>query len=259
MSAVDRAAQTIDITSIPPITRAEAQVLATTEYSRLLDQLRSLDGNDWAEPTDCPLWDVRALAGHSVGMLSDFTSFRPLMRRMRAATKVSKQSGELFIDVMTAMQVSDHATLTTDELLECAEANAPKAARWRTKPHLLFRRMPTKEEVGGQPETWRMDYLLNVVLTRDPWMHRVDVARATGRDLVLTSDHDGRIIADVVAEWARRHGQPVDLTLTGPAGGRYVSAGDSPREELSLDAVEFCRILSGRADGTGLLAQPVPF
>lgn len=30
-------------------------------------------------------------------------------------------------------------------------------------------------------------------------------------------------------------------------------------EELALDAVEFCRILSGRAQGTGLLTQPVPF
>ncbi len=64
-----------------------------------------------------------------------------------------------------------------------------------------------------------MGYLLDVILTRDPWMHRVDIARATGRDLVLTPEHDGRIVADVVAEWARRHGQPFTLTLTGPAGG----------------------------------------
>jgi hypothetical protein len=48
------------------------------------------------------------------------------------------------------------------------------------------------------------------------------------------------------------------LTLTGPAGGRYVAGGGSG-EELVLDAVEFCRTLSGRASGTGLLAQPVPF
>jgi hypothetical protein len=57
-----------------------------------------------------------------------------------------------------------------------------------------------------------MGYLLDTILTRDPWMHRVDIARATGRDMVLTADHDGRIVADVVAEWARRHGQPFTLT-----------------------------------------------
>ena len=28
------------------------------------------------------------------------------------------------------------------------------------------------------------------------------------------------VVADVVAEWARRLGRPVDLRLSGPAGGR---------------------------------------
>jgi hypothetical protein len=116
--------------------------------------------------------------------------------------------------------------------------------------------MPMKESVGGEPETWRIGFLLDTILTRDPWMHRVDIARATGIDLVLTSEHDGRIIADVVAEWARRHGQPFTLTLTGPAGGHYTAGAG---EDITIDAVEFCRILSGRAPGTGLLTQEVPF
>jgi hypothetical protein len=88
--------------------------------------------------------------------------------------------------------------------------------------------MPMKEEVDGQTETWKLGYLLETILTRDPWMHRVDIARATGRDLVLTPDHDGRIVADVVAEWARRHGQPFTLELTGPIGATYVN-GDRRR------------------------------
>lgn len=102
-----------------------------------------------------------------------------------------------------------------------------------------------------------MGYLLDVILTRDPWMHRVDIARATGREIELTPEHDGRIIADVVAEWARLHGTPVTLTLTGPAGGEYV-AGENG-EHITIDAVEFCRTLSGRATGIGLLTQEVPF
>ena len=80
---------------------------------------------------------------------------------------------------------------------------------------------------------------------------------ATGRDVDLTPQHDGRIVADVVAEWARRHGQPFTLTLTGPAGGTFQAGQDGP--ELTLDAVEFCRILSGRASGDGLLSTAVPF
>lgn len=114
-----------------------------------------------------------------------------------------------------------------------------------------------KEEVGGKQETWRMGYLLDVILTRDPWMHRVDIAHATGREIELTPEHDGRIIADVVAEWARRHGESFTLTLTGPVDGEYVSGENG--EQITIDAVEFCRILSGRASGTGLLNQEVPF
>ncbi|MEJ7754486.1 MAG: hypothetical protein WKF38_04825, partial [Candidatus Limnocylindrales bacterium] len=110
---------------------------------------------------------------------------------------------------------------------------------------------------GGTQETWRMAYLLDIILTRDAWMHRVDIARATGREIQLTPAHDGRIIADVVAEWARRHGTSFTLTLTGPAGGEYVS-GDNG-QHITIDAVEFCRTLSGRATGSSLLTQEVPF
>ena len=75
----------IDVESIPPVGRSDAQDLAATEYDRLVEQLRALDGDDWRQPTDCPLWDVRAIAGHSVGMLSDFNrrfaSGTPSLRR----------------------------------------------------------------------------------------------------------------------------------------------------------------------------------
>jgi hypothetical protein len=88
-------------------------------------------------------------------------------------------------------------------------------------------------------------------------MHRVDLSRATTTPLELTADHDGVIVADVVAEWARRHGRPFTLHLDGPAGATFVAG--SGGEGLHLDAVEFCRIISGRATGHGLLTQEVPF
>jgi uncharacterized protein (TIGR03083 family) len=244
------------IAEVPPITRADARVLAATEYGRLAAQLRSLEPDDWSAPTDCTAWDVRAVAGHCVGMLSDFSSLRTMVRRVVTATRRAKADGVEVVDAMTAMQVAEHAHATTDQLVAIVEHRGPVAARWRTGAPKLLRAAPMQEHVGGRPETWRLGFLLDTILTRDPWMHRVDIARATGRDLELTPDHDGRIVADVVAEWARRHGRPFRLTLTGPAGGEFV-AGDG--EHLTLDAVEFCRILSGRAPGDGLLSQPVPF
>lgn len=245
------------VETIPPITRAEVEALARAEYSLVADQLRSLAPDDWSKPTDCPLWDVRAMAGHTAGMLAAFTGYRTLMGKMNAATKAAKQSGGPMIDELTSSQVADHADLSSSELITKIDEIGPRAARWRATRPALFRKIPIKEEVGGQAETWRIGYLLDVILTRDPWMHRVDIAAATGRPMELSAEHDGRIIADVVAEWARRHGTPFTLTLTGPAGGEYV-AGENG-EHITIDAVEFCRTLSGRVPGTGLLSQEVPF
>jgi hypothetical protein len=48
-----------------------------------------------------------------------------------------------------------------------------------------------------------------------------------------------------------------DLVLTGPAGGRWSFGSGGP--ELELDAVEFCRLVSGRGRGEGLFGVEVPF
>ena len=72
-------------------------------------------------------------------------------------------------------------------------------------------------------------------------MHRADICRATGANHVLTADHDGVLVADVVAEWIARHGQPCTLRLTGPAGGSWETGDGGP--VIETGAVEFCRAL----------------
>ncbi|HEY2194300.1 MAG TPA: maleylpyruvate isomerase family mycothiol-dependent enzyme [Actinomycetospora sp.] len=239
-----------------PTARPETVELARTETSRMVAQLRDLRRPDWARPTDCTAWDVRALAGHVLGMTETFTSL-PLMAKTMIGAGRAQEKGTTFIDTMTARQVRANASLTTGELISRMGAAGPLQARWRGSRRLL-RVLPMPNELrDGTTETWRFAFILDVILTRDTWMHRVDVATATGRPLELTADHDGRIVADVVAEWARRHGQPFSLALTGPAGGRFVH-GEGGRD-LTIDAVEFCRTLAGRLPGEGLLAQEVPF
>ncbi len=107
------------------------------------------------------------------------------------------------------------------------------------------------------PQRVNLGQLLDVVLTRDVWLHRIDIERATGRTTELDERLDGRIIDDVVAEWAGRHGRPFALRLTGPIGRHYERGTDGVR--IEADAVEFCRILSGRAAGDGLLGVRVLF
>ena len=47
--------------------------LAEAEVARMVAALRSLDADDWTRPTDCPRWDVRAMAGHVLGMTETFS------------------------------------------------------------------------------------------------------------------------------------------------------------------------------------------
>jgi hypothetical protein len=101
-----------------------------------------------------------------------------------------------------------------------------------------------------------MAYLVDRVVTRDVWMHRVDIARAAGAELVLTAEHDGRLVADMVADGAGTHADPFVLELGGPAGGTYLR-GDTATP-VRVDAVEFIRIVSGRARRAGVLAHPLP-
>jgi hypothetical protein len=63
----------------------------------------------------------------------------------------------------------------------------------------------------------------------------------------LSAEHDGVLVADVVAACSARHRQPYRLHLTGGGPRRLLGRVDGVN--LALDSVEFCRILSGRAAG----------
>ena len=256
MRSTEDPVHAVDVSTIQPIARPEATRLAQTEIERFADALERLDGDEWALPTANHLWDVRAMAGHVLGMTETFTSFRRLARDMRAGSKLAGDGPQ--VDGLTAHQVAITNDLSHTELIARLRAAGPRNARWRARRRVL-RAAPLKERVpGNDPETWRMGYLLDTILTRDTWMHRMDLAEATSRPPELTADHDGRIVADAVAEWARRHGQPFACQLSGPAGGALVNGEGGERFEL--DAVELCRILSGRpAASDGLLATQVPF
>jgi uncharacterized protein (TIGR03083 family) len=241
----------------PAIDRTTAKRLMATEYQRVLDQLRSLSDDEWRIQTCNAGWDVRALAAHMLGMVAMAASVPEQLRQTRAA---KKRGGE-FIDALTALQVEKYDGWSGARIVAEYERLAPKAVKGRSRmPGLLRgRSMPDAQPVGlpGDYERWTFAYLVDVILTRDPWMHRTDIAAATGRKLAVTADHDAVIVDDVVREWAGRHGQPCMLTLTGPIGREYVF-GDGG-SSYTLDAVDFCRILSGRGSGDGLLHTQVPF
>ena len=240
---------------VPRISHREAMVLAEAEFGRMTGLLRQLRGGEWQRRTICPLWDVQSMVAHVLGMAEAQASFRQFAHDYRSA---AKRNGGLMIDAMTAAQVRERATLTPAQLTDRLAAAAPRAVRARRRVPALARwAVRMKQDPPFDQERWQFGYLVDSVFTRDTWMHRLDIARATGREMVLTPEHDGRMIADVVAEWARRHGQPFSLALSGPAGGQW-RAGDGG-DQIELDALDFCQALAGRIPAHGLLTTMVPF
>jgi hypothetical protein len=185
---------------------------------------------------------------------------RENIHQLRRARSHRKQRGGPLEAALSAVQVRERINLSPIQIVERFADIAPKTVRGRNRIPALVRNHASLAVDGPVHETWRFGYLIDTIYLRDLWMHRVDMSRALNRPLELSTDHDGRIVADVVAEWARRHGKRFVLELSGPAGGTYAHDPDLlGAEHLSLDAVEFCRTLSGRAPATGLLATVVPF
>lgn len=246
----------LPVEAIAPLEHDEAMALASAEYDRLLAVVDDLSDEQWSLPTDCAGWDIKAMVGHIVGMLELQADAQERTRQISAAAAAVAESGGLRLDALTALQVSEHAALSTDQLRQALHEATPRGLAARRAIPKAVRDAPYDPQLPGET-AWTMGYLFDIVHTRDPWIHRIDIARAVGREPQLIPDHDGRIVGDVVADWARRHAQPFTLNLTGPAGGTYVAGRDG--EHLNLDAVEFCRILSGREPASGLLTTRVVF
>jgi uncharacterized protein (TIGR03083 family) len=246
----------VDVTAVPRISHAEAMQIAAVENDKFAAAVRELKHDDWTKPTDCERWDVRALVAHVVGSAAAQASPREFIRQVRAGRPVVAEIGaEYWWDGMNEIHVRERAGRSTDELIAEWDRNSQRALRSRTKLPRPIARLPLLNlpaPVGRKP----VSYLFDMGFTRDLWMHRTDLTQAAGSDFDADPDHDGRIVADLVAEWAATHGEPFTLALTGGAGGLYTSG--TGGEEVQLDAVEFCRTLAGRLPGSGILRHPLP-
>jgi len=237
------------------ITRSEAKVLAEEEFRRFADLVGSLSPEEWTTPTDCTGWDVRKMVLHVLGSGHAQASFRVFVHQLRRGMPLNKEiDSHHWVDGMNELQIRERSHLSKDEVVAQVAAVGPKAVkgRWRTPPPARYVPLPFGPPIGWVP----LKYLLDVGFTRDVWAHRIDAHAAIDRPMQLTADHDGRLVADIVAEWAGIHGQPFELILDGAAGGKFIQGVGGERVEIN--AVDFIRTLSGRLPGVGVLSNPLP-
>ena len=231
------------IAQTPPRTLAarEAAVLTEEQDRAFLDMLRTLSPEAWEATTDCAPWKVRDIVAHVLGWAEALTSITEAGHQLVAARRRVGEFGNP-VDAQNQVQVDERAHLAPDELLERLETTLPRFSRFCRRAGRVGRVLPLYD--GTILGLTNVNYLLNTIFTRDHFMHRIDIARATGAELVV-GPSEARLIEDVLCDWARRRKVHGLVTLTGPAGGAYLLGGPS-EAAIEGDAIVFARVTGGR-------------
>jgi len=109
---------TIDVASIRRIDHDEAMRITAIENRKFAELMESLSIMQWSTPTECTLWDVRAMAAHLVGSAASQASPREFLRQKRGGKPICKELGSPFWwDGMNELQVRDRASSTTEQLI----------------------------------------------------------------------------------------------------------------------------------------------
>ena len=150
-----------------------------------------------------------------------------------------------------AVQVDDHLTEPGPELAERFALLWPRAVQVRRHRPAAVRRITLSAGTPGMPR-FSLGYLLDIIYSRDLWMHRLDLARATGQPF-WTGDHDRHIVEQAVRDLALAWpAAPVALELTGPAGGSWLIGSGEPATVIRAEATAWMRALAGRGDNPTL-------
>lgn len=230
--------------AIAPVDKHEAAEIAAFELEQVLDLLEQLDGDDWTQPTECTEWDVRAMTAHLAGGCAGWANLKDFVRQL--VFNPYMKEADVPVDAINRREVEDRADKTPRQLIDELRLVGPKAVRNRKRlPGLLRRiRIPAKP----MPGKMSMAYLADVVYSRDQWMHRMDLCRATGKAWVSNPAHDRRLMDLIVLDMAETMDgkYAVLLNVTNGLNASYRFGSGEPRAEIDIDLTTINRRSSDR-------------
>lgn len=268
-----------NVADIPPLSHKEAGMLARVELERFITLLETLSEDDWLKPTYCTLWNVHQMVSHQAGAYAGSASWAEFKRQWASPPK--PRPGQMTVDAINDLQVADRAQATPAELIAELRQVGPQAIAnrqripafirglrfdfetflyaWRPFDMLRALRWPygstavsfshAEQAMRG---LMRLDYITNLIYIRDTWMHRIDICLATGQEMILTDDHDGRIMALIMRDLAEQikdvlAGKSVVYDIPGPGGGSWqIGPASTPVATIQMDLLYFNVLASAR-------------
>lgn len=196
-----------------------------------------------------PRWTVRQMVAHGVGAAEE--AVRPVVMLRHCAVALPSARRRPMVDALNDQQIRDRRGHEPEELVSELRELAPRATRARRRMPSLLRSLPLPDP--GAPAGDTLGYLIDVIYTRDVWMHRVDIARATSTRMV-ESPSEPEVVAQIMRDLSRAWESPaLTLALTGRVPGTWhIGRGDPGEKVVTVDAVALCRTLAGRSDETDL-------
>ncbi len=244
MITVSSFSRILDTVGIPYITAGEAHKLMDTELKRFLSLVDQLGPGDWEKPTACTEWNVRDMLAHQAGGYASGTGYKENIRQYMRKPK----PGQLPEDAVNDFQLQERADKTPAELIAELRRVGPLAIDKWAYQFRLAKLITIPHPVSGK---FSLRHLMWVIHSRDTWMHRLDICRATGREFEQTPEHDGRIAAlvmrDVADTLARKNqGSAILFDLAGVAGGTWKVGHGRTVATVRMDVLDFNIFASGR-------------
>ena len=227
-------------------TELHALGMVRAELSRTQALLGELEPADWRRRTGCAGWCVRDVVAHMIGENEELARPTRLIRRVRMARRLGSTTAR---DGRSTGQIRDRAGRSSDQLIS-------ELGYWGGKAILAAERIPGPAHyirtsiflpaAHGTPEN-TIDYFIRVLMPREAWLHRTDIATAT-RHPVGMGAQDGEIVRQVIRDLAAAWPGPTVLVdLAGPMGGRWSLGAGRPVAEVHSDPVSYVRLAAGPA------------
>ena len=231
--------------TIPRPRPREAAVEGAAEVAALNTLLEDLPDDEWDQRTASDGWTVGEVVAHMVGQHVESARPWTIPGKLRQARR--RFPGRSALDAHNALQILEYGDRTPEESRQLLVRFGPKAVRARRRaPEFIRRRSFARLFPEEHLPDLSFAYLFDVLSNRDTWMHRLEIARATGRSFA-TGEHDHGILTQVLRDLAQTWtGPAITLELTGATGGRWALGEADPVAVVRTATLDYLWHLSGR-------------